>query len=713
MIGTSVAHYRITAKLGEGGMGTVYRADDTKLGRPVALKFLPVELAADPLARKRLLKEAQVASRLNHPNIATIYEVAENEETPFIAMELVEGESLKDMLTHGAMPPNKLLAIAHQIADGLEEAHSAGVHHRDLKPANVMVDERGRVKILDFGLAVITGRERSPHEAPEAFMTRTRSQWSTGGTVPYMPPEQLRGETTDVRGDVFSFGVLLYECLSGRYPFPGDNAIDMMHAIVHKPPTPLRELVPDIAPQWEQNIGRCLAKEPDQRFATVHELREAFRTAAEPQKQAEKSVAVLFFENLSREAEDEYFRDGMTEDIITELSNIKGLRVFPRTAVLQYRDKSVTAPQVAQQLNARYVLMGSLRRSGNRVRVTAQLVETRSGHSLWAEKFDREMEDVFAIQDEIAQNIARTLRVMLTEKEKRAIEKKPTRDVQAYDYYLRGRQFFHQMRRKGFDYAREMFARAIALDPTYARAYAGLADCCSLLYAYWEATDENLKEADAASRKALQIAPELAEAHVARAVALSLNKEYEDGEMEFKTAIRLDPDCFEAFYFYARACLTQGKLERATELFEKAAELRPEDYQSPLIVSGIYEGQGRMAEAEAAARRGLKAAEKHLELHPDDARALYLGAGNLCLIGERARSLEWANRALEIDPDEPITLYNVACMYALLGRTSDAIDCLERAVENGFRDRAWFDNDTTLDPLREDERFKALLSELV
>ncbi|MHC4932986.1 MAG: protein kinase domain-containing protein [Planctomycetota bacterium] len=713
MIGTSVAHYRITAKLGEGGMGTVYRADDTKLGRPVALKFLPVELASDPLARKRLLKEAQVASRLNHPNIAIIYEVAENEESPFIAMELVEGESLKDMLAHGAMPPNKLLAIAHQIADGLEEAHAAGVHHRDLKPANIMVDERGRVKILDFGLAVLTGRERSPEEAPEIFMTRTRSQWSTGGTVPYMPPEQLRGETTDVRGDVFSFGVLLYECLSGRYPFPGENAIDMMHAIVHKPPTPLRELVPDIAPQWEQNIGRCLAKEPDQRFATIHELREAFRTAAEPKKQADKSVAVLFFENLSRESEDEYFRDGMTEDIITELSNIKGLRVFPRTAVLQYRDKPVTAPQVAQQLNARYVLMGSLRRAGNRVRVTAQLVETRSGHSLWAEKFDREMEDVFAIQDEIAQNIARTLRVMLTEKEKKAIERKPTRDVQAYDYYLRGRQFFHQMRRKGFDYAREMFARAIALDPTYARAYAGLADCCSLLYAYWEATEENLKEADAASRKALQIAPELAEAHVARAVALSLNKEFEDGEMEFKTAMRLDPGCFEALYFYARSCLMQGKMEKAAELFERAAELRREDYQAPVLLSGIYDGLGRRSEAVAAARRAVTVAEQHLELHPDDDRALYLGSGSLCLLGERARSMEWCERALKIDPEEPITLYNVACTYTVLGRMDDALDCLESAVKHGFRDRAWFEHDSSLRPLQDHERFKALLAELV
>ncbi|MHC4974534.1 MAG: protein kinase domain-containing protein [Planctomycetota bacterium] len=712
MIGQEVAHYRITGKLGEGGMGAVYRAEDTRLRRQVALKFLPPELAEDAAARKRLLKEAQVASQLNHPNIATIYEVRETDDTAFIAMELVEGESLRDILDNGPLKPNRLLDVARQMADGLEEAHAAGVLHRDLKPANVMLDAKGRVKILDFGLAIVTGRERAPGESPEVFMTRTHTQWSTGGTVPYMPPEQLRGETTDVRGDVFSFGVLLYECLSGRFPFPGTNAVDMMAAIVTKPPAPLHEVAHDVAPLWERNIERCLEKDPDERFQTIQELRAAFRQADAPQKKAEKSIAVLFFENLSRDAEDEYFRDGITEDIITELSNINGLRVFPRSTMLPFRDKPVTVSEVAQQLNARYVLEGTLRRGGNRIRLTAQLVETRSGHALWAERFDRQMEDVFAIQDEIAQSIARALRVMLTEKEKKAIEKKPTQDVQAYDYYLRGRQFFHQMRRKGFDFARDMFARAIALDPTYAKAYAGLADCCSLLYAYWEATDENLKEADAASRKALQIAPELAEAHVARAVALSLNKKFDDGDAEFKTALRLDPECFEAFYFYARSCLIQGKQEKAVELFERASELRPEDYQAPILLAAIFDGLGRKREADAAARRGLKVAEKHLELHPDDARALYLGAGAQCQLGERARSVEWAGRALKIDPDEPVILYNVGCMYSQLGRVEDSLDCLEKAVDNGFRDKAWFDSDSTLDPLRAHPRFLALLEKL-
>jgi len=713
MIGETVAHYRITGKLGEGGMGEVYRAEDTTLRRSVALKFLPEDLAQDPGAKKRMLKEAQVASQLNHANIATIYEVGESNGTSYIAMELVEGESLKDILSRGALPTNRMLDIARQIADGLEEAHANGVLHRDLKPANIVLNEKGQAKILDFGLAVLTGRERAPEESPEVFMSRSRTQWSTGGTVPYMPPEQLNGNMTDVRGDVFAFGVLLYECLSGRFPFPGTNAIDMMHAIMNKPPVPLREIAPDVSRQWERNIERCLEKDPDDRFQSIRDLREAFRKADAPQVKEDKSVAVLYFENLSRAEDDEYFRDGITEDIITELSNIKGLRVFPRAAVLQFRDQQVTAPQIAHQLNARYVLSGSLRRAGNRLRITGQLVETRSGHSLWAERFDREMEDIFDIQDEIARSIARALRVVLTEKEKRAIEKKQTEQVQAYDYYLRGRQFFHQLRRKGFDYARQMFARAIAFDPTYARAYAGLADCCSLLYAFWDATDENLKEAEAASRKALELDSELAESHVARGLAVSLNRQFDEAKREFETAIRLDPDCFEAYYFYARACFSSGDLETSSAMYEKACALRPEDYQSRLLVAMVYSGLGRKAEAEAKFRNGLEVAEKHLELHPDDARALYLGANALCQLGERARSLDWAERALRIDSEEPTTLYNVACVYSLQGRVDDALDCLERAAKHGFRQRSWVENDSDLIALRESPRFQSLLDQLV
>ncbi len=712
MIGQTISHYHITAKLGEGGMGAVYRAEDLHLQRAVALKFLSAELAADTQARQRLVKEARAASRLNHPNITTIYEVGEDKGTPFIVMEVVTGESLKQTLLRGALNPSRLSEVARQIAEGLNEAHQAGVLHRDIKPGNIMLDSKQRVKILDFGLAVFSGRERAEDETEENFITRTATQWSTGGTVPYMSPEQLRGERTDARSDIFSFGVLLYECLTGRLPFWGETSIDILHAILRQPPTPLRRLLPDVSAEWEQLVERCLAKVPEQRFRSMGQVLEALKRAAAPTTQAEKSLAVLYFENLSRAEEDEYFRDGITEDIIIELSKIQELRVFPRSAVLAFRDRPTTAPQIGQQLNAAYVLAGSLRRAGNRLRITAQLVEARTGHSVWAERYDRQLEDVFAIQDEIAQSIARALRVMLSEKEKRAIEKAPTADVQAYDFYLRGRQFFHQFRRKGFDFARQMFARAIVIDPGYARAYAGVADCCSFLYQYWEASEANLKEADAASRKALELDPELAEAHASRGLAVSLNKRYDEAQQEFECAIRLNPTLFEAYYFFARSYYAQGRLAEAAQWFEQASRVRPEDYQAPLLLGSAYGGLGRKAESHAAHRRALQVIEKHLEMHPDDARATYFGASCLCELGDRERGLQWVERALAMDPEETSILYNVACVYALQGETEKAVSCLDKAISLGWGQKEWLENDPDLKSLHNHPRFQTLLESL-
>jgi serine/threonine protein kinase/Flp pilus assembly protein TadD len=710
LIGKTVSHYSILAKLGEGGMGTVYRAQDLTLGRETALKFISADMAADPQARKRLLKEAQAASRLNHPNIATIYEVNEAEDLPFIAMELVSGASLKQTLQRGALDTAQFLDIARQIAEGLQEAHHAGVFHRDIKPANIMLDPRSRVKILDFGLASLARRD--PSETEETFATRTSTQASTGGTVPYMSPEQLRGEPAEARSDIFSFGVLLYECLTGRLPFRGETSIDILHAILRTPHIPLRTLLPEISPEWERLIDRCLAKSVEQRCASMEEVLDALRRAAAPTLQPEKSVAVLYFANLSGHKEDEYFRDGMTEDIITELAKIKELQLFPRSAVLAFRDKPLPAAQIGQQLGAAYILDGSVRRAGSRLRITAQLAQTRSGHSVWAERYDRQLEDVFAIQDEIAQNIARALRVVLTEKEKREIEKVPTSEVQAYDYYLRGRQVFFQFRRKGLEFARQMFARAIVIDPSYARAFAGVADCCSFLYMYFDANQDNLREAAAASRRAVELDPESAEAHASRGLAESLNKNYEAAEQEFETALRLNPDLFETCYFYARSCFAQGQMEKAARLFQKASRLNPSDYQSRAQFVGCLRSLGRMEEARQASVDALRVMERHVELYPEDARALYLGTGALIEVGDTKRSLEWAARALAIDPEESAILYNVACTYSLLGEKEQALDCLEKAVRNGFGHKAWVENDPDFASLRNLPRFQALLQRL-
>jgi serine/threonine protein kinase/Flp pilus assembly protein TadD len=709
MSGKTLGHYRILEKIGEGGMGAVFQAEDLTLRRPVALKFLPSEQATDPAAHQQLLKEARAASRLNHPNIATVYEVGEASGTPFIAMELVQGESLKQILQRGPLQRTQLFEVARQVAEGLNEAHQAGVLHRDVKPGNIMLDSKGRVKILDFGLAMFAGKERTQGEAAETFITRTATQWSTGGTVPYMSPEQLRGDPTDARSDIFSYGVMLYECLSGHRPFRGETSIDVLHAILRQPLPPLRNFVADVPQDWEQLIEQCLEKSPERRFRTMQEVLRALPRATATGARAEKSLAVLYFENLSGAKEDEYFRDGITEDVTTELSRINELTLFPRSAVLAFRDKPITAPQVGQQLGAAFILEGSLRRAGNRLRITAQLVETHTGHTVWADRFDREMKDVFEVQDEIARSISQALRIKLSPQEEKAIARKPTESAQAYDYYLRGRQYFHQFRRKGFDFARQMFARAIVIDPRYARAYAGVADCCSFLYMYWDSSEDNLNEAEAASSKALELDPELAEAHAASGLAFALKKNFDEAQKEFETAIRLDPKLYEAYYFYARTSFQRGDLTKAVDLYEKASRINPDDYQAVSLSVAIYHGLGRIEEAEATERRALELAEKHIELHPDDARALYLGAGILARIGKNQQSFEWARRALSIDPEETSILYNVACVYALLGRTEDALGCLEKVMAHGTFYKNWAEKDSDLDSLRSDPRFQALL----
>jgi adenylate cyclase len=426
----------------------------------------------------------------------------------------------------------------------------------------------------------------------------------------------------------------------------------------------------------------------------------------------EKSIAVLAFVNMSNDPENEFFSDGIAEEIINALTQVKALRVASRTSSFAFKGKSEDIGEVGRKLKVHTVLEGSVRKAGNRLRVTAQLISVADGYHLWSERYDRQLEDVFEIQDQIAENIVRALRVVLGEDEKRAIEKTPTENVQAYEYYLRGRQAQHQMRGSAMQYARRMFDRAIEIDPNFARAHAGIADCCSFLYMYWDASNANLEEADVSSRKALQLDPESAEAHTSRALALTLRRQYEGARQEFEAALRLNPMLYEAHYFYGRACFTEGKLDEAVSHYREAWRVRPEDYQAIYLSAEALVKLGRRDEALDAARQGLKVADAHLDLNPGDARAWYLSAASLMRLGQREQALQRARRASTIDPEDTAVLYNVGCVYALGGSAEEALDHLDKAIQNGFGQREWVENDSDWDSIRGEPRFQALLRKL-
>jgi non-specific serine/threonine protein kinase len=711
--GTRVGPYVITSLLGEGGMGRVYRARDPRLGRDVAVKVLSAVPDPDRLSRFEL--EARATAALAHPNIVTIFDVGTHEGAPFLVTELLEGETLRSRIAAGPIPLDQALELTLALARGTAAAHALRIVHRDLKPENVFLTRDGAPKILDFGLAKLS--DASPR-GDDATLNVTEAG-RVLGTPAYMAPEQLRGEPADPRCDVFALGVILLEMVTGRNPFRKSSVAETLAAVLHDQPRSAD--VASLPSGVGRCILRCLEKNPNDRLRSADDVASALGSllselhrpppAAEAPAHTAPSIAVLPFADMSPTRDQDWLCEGIAEELINALAHVDGLRVAARTSSFQFKTQAGDIAAIGARLGVATVLEGSVRKLGERLRVTVQLIDVGSGYHLWSERFDRTVADVFAIQDEISEQVATALRGILTPREKDAL-RLPEGAIDAYEYYLRGRQLFNRQGRATIEQAKTMFERAVELDSGYAPAWAMIAVVDCWIVEWWGGGPEVLQSADRASRRALEIAPELADAHSARGFFLTLSRRYEEAERDFQEAIRLNPHSFHAHYLYARACFAWGRIERSAELFRLAGEARTEDFQSVILLSQSLAMLGRGEEARAASEEGVRRVERQLELDPTDMRALSLGANALVEIGRNEQALAWSNRAIELFPDELSSLLNGVCVRARIGRKEEAFALLERVVERGWGKREWIERDPDYDNLREDPRFQRLLERM-
>jgi serine/threonine protein kinase/Tfp pilus assembly protein PilF len=732
LVGESILHYTILRKLGAGGMGVVYEAQDAQLGRKVALKFLPAEMAQDSQLLERFQREARAASSLNHPNICTIHAIEQHERRPFIVMELLEGQTLAEKMNRQPMPTEVLLPLAAQMADALESAHARGIVHRDIKPANLFLTERGQLKILDFGLAKIAQEQEALTADPNATQAAGGELTSPGvavGTISYMSPEQARGQLVDARTDLFSTGTVLYQMATGSLPFEGDTSAVIFDAILNRDPAPATDVNPSLPAEFVRILEKCMEKDRSLRCQTATELKtdlnrlrrdlESSRTRAKARTESDpgvpksggKSVAVLYFENLSGAKEDEYLRDGITEDVITELSKIRGLNIFSRPTVLAFRDKQVTPQQVGQKLGAAYVLTGSLRRSGARLRINAQLVDARTDFPLWSERFDREMKDVFEVQDEMARKIAEALRVTLSPEELEALAVKPTDNLQAYDLYLRGKRYARRQTRQDLEFALQMFENGVSIDPSFALAYAACANACAMFYCNYSRDQVWVERAREASGKAVALRWDLPEVQVSQAWVLYAADLHDEAVRMVRKAIERKHDCEGAYYLLCRALFAGGRYQEVVEAAEVAIAASGEDYN---VYIPIINSMGALGKKEAVSnmiQRRIAALENHLKQVPEDARARILVGGDYASLGRTEDALRELNLAVTLRANEASILYNAACLFCDLKRKPEALDALRKAWEAGFRDAVWARHDPDLSPLHDDPEFNRLYPE--
>ncbi|HEV8630145.1 MAG TPA: protein kinase [Thermoanaerobaculia bacterium] len=768
MIGESLLHYRVISKLGEGGMGEVYLALDTKLQRQVALKVLPEEVAAQPRRWERFVREARAVAALNHPNIVTIYAVEEAAGRHFFAMEVVEGETLERLLGDGGLQLERFFDIALQLTDALGSAHRQGIAHRDLKPENVMVNREGRVKVLDFGLAKIAAGHE-PTQAPGPATGRLTEEGFVLGTARYMSPEQARGEAVDQRTDVFSLGIVLYEMATGAYPFQGYSKADVLSSILRDEPTPVVSLRRSLPPRLVTAIERCLEKLPERRYPSAAELRHdlgvarlepaigagegGVATHAEPVRRSPSgarrtplqpsgasitsapsspSLAVLPLTELG--GEPDYFVEGLTGELITSVAKIAGLRVISRQSAMRYRGSTKLLPEIAQELGVDHVLEGSVLRAGNRVRISMQLIRANPEQHLWTERYDRDLVDVLNVQDEVARAVAGEIRIKLSSSEEARLQVGRQVEPAVFEAYLKGRHHWAKRSLEGLEKAVACFEEAIAGDPGHAAAYAGLADSWALIGQRRPEIGAS-QRARAAARKALELDPELADAHVSLGfVSYFYDWDWQGAEREFRRALALAPNHANAHHWFWSLLVSTDRPDEGRREIRRALELDP---LSAVIVTNygthhyLLRDYGRAVQQYRkalelepgffAAHLGLWRAHEQLRQYPPAAEALAAalnGMGFAALAAslqhppaEQGYGAAMANVADQLSTSGKHSLppEALAWMYLANGDRNKALALVEEAFAKRQPGMVWMAVAPDWDPIGELARFRELI----